>query len=182
MKAIDKLPTLANSGVLNAVIETPAGSTSKLKWDPEIGLFVWSRPLPLGVVYPHDFGFIAGTRADDGDPLDVLVLSEGTTFPGVVVRARPIGVVRLEQNSKEHESKRERNDRLIAVPDNAPRRDVRDANDLSERVIQEIERFFLDTTYFESKDAEILGWGGPDEAWQLVEQSSRKQHLGKKSA
>jgi inorganic pyrophosphatase len=179
MHAIDKLSTLACEDVLNVVIETPAGSTSKLKWEPDIGLFVWSRPLPLGIAYPHDFGFVAGTCAEDGDPLDVLVLSEGTTFPGLVVRSRPIGVVQLEQNGEE--SGRERNDRLIAVPDNAPRQVVRDTNDLPERVIQELERFFLDTTYFEPKNAKILGWAGPDEAWEMVEKSSRHK-LTKRSA
>ena len=160
-------------GVLNAIIESPAGSTAKIKWDPKLELFVLSRPLPLGMSYPHDWGFVPGTKAADGDPLDVLVLSEGTSYPGLLIPCRPIGVVLLEQNRK-HEKGRERNDRVVAVPSNAPRREVEAARDLPARIRDEIEQFFLNATFFESKDAEIVGWGGPADAWRLIEASRVK--------
>jgi inorganic pyrophosphatase len=111
----------SRGGLLHVIVESPAGSTAKLKWDPDLLMFTLSRPLPEGLAYPHDWGFVPGTRAADGDPLDALVLTEGTTFPGVLIRCRPLGVVRLEQNRKAGGG-RERNDRVIAVAEPRTRR------------------------------------------------------------
>ena len=176
MGNLASLPATGADLVLNVVVESPAGSTNKIKWDPEIEAFGLSRPLPLGVSYPHDWGFVPGTRGSDGDPIDALVLSEGTTFPGVVLGVRPIGVVRLEQNRKQGGG-RERNDRIIAVVANGPRREtVRSTDDLPPRVREELEQFFLDAVFFENKSARLLGWAGPEEAWKLVNQSlARKE-------
>lgn len=172
MASVGKLRPSEGRGVLRVVIESPAGATNKIKWEPELGLFAVSRPLPLGQAYPHDWGFVPGTRAQDGDPLDALVLSEGTTYPGLVIRTRPIGVLLLEQNSEK--GRRERNDRLVAVPSNAPRREIERASQLPKRVREEIEQFFLSVTFFEEKDASILGWRGPAEAWRLVRSAARR--------
>jgi inorganic pyrophosphatase len=73
MRTPTDLPPSSQDGVLNVIIESPAGATAKIAWDDEAGLFALSRPLPLGLAYPHDWGFVAGTRAPDGDPLDALV-------------------------------------------------------------------------------------------------------------
>ena len=154
-----------------------------------------SRPLPLGLAYPHDWGFIPGTRAEDGDPLDALVLSEGTTFPGMVLRARPIAVVKLEQDAKpaagsgakstgkgpKGRARRERNDRLVAVLENAARSDAHTLADIPQRVRQEIERFFMDSTFFEHKNARVLGWDGPQAALALVTGVSPKRRRRRKS-
>jgi inorganic pyrophosphatase len=165
--SFERVPPSPSEGVLNVVVESPAGSTAKMRWDPKLGLFALSRPLPLGVAYPHDWGFVPGTRASDGDPVDALVLSEGTLYPGVLVAARPLGVVRLEQNRKQGGG-RERNDRVVAAPVSAARLDVRRAAELPERLRAEIEQFFLSAVFFEHKDAVVLGWGDPDAAWDLV--------------
>lgn len=167
MSAIDELAASPAQGILHVIVESPAGATSKLKWDAGLGVFTLSRPLPLGMCYPHDWGFVPGTRAPDGDPLDALVLSEGTTFPGLLIAARPIGIVRLEQNRKTAPG-RERNDRIVAVPISAARRELRSAAELPARLRAEIERFFLGAAFFEDKDASILGWGGPEDAWEMV--------------
>ena len=159
--------------MIHVVIESPAGATTKLKWEPKLGLFTLSRPLPLGEAYPHDWGFVPGTKAADGDPLDALVLSEGTTYPGLLIRARPLGVVLLEQNAEG--GGRERNDRLVTVACSAARQDVQDTNELPRRLREEIERFFVNVTFFESKDAVILGWGGSKEAWTQVRNSVRRK-------
>jgi inorganic pyrophosphatase len=156
-------------GLLHVVVESPAGATNKIKHDPQLGAFTLSRPLPLGMSYPHDWGFVPGTRAPDGDPLDALVLSEGTTYPGLVITARPIGLLRLEQNRKG--GGRERNDRLIAVAASASRREVTAVSELPPRVREELEQFFVDVVFFEAKDPKLLGWGGPDDAWLLVRSS-----------
>ena len=173
MASIDKLRPSEGRDELRIVIESPAGATNKIKWEPKLGLFVVSRPLPLGQAYPHDWGFVPGTRAQDGDPLDALALSEGTTYPGLVIRTRPIGVVLLEQNAEK--GGRERNDRLVAVLSNAPRREIEHVKQLPKRVREEIEQFFLSVTFFEAKDATILGWKGPADAWRLVREAARRR-------
>jgi inorganic pyrophosphatase len=168
MSNLSSLPAIPSDGVLSVVVESPAGSTTKIKWDTKAEAFGLSRPLPLGIAYPHDWGFVPGTRGPDGDPIDALVLSEGTTFPGLMLAARPIGVVRMEQNRKTGGG-RERNDRIIAILANGPRREpVRSVDELPRRVRQELEQFFLDVVFFEDRDAKLLGWAGPAAAWELV--------------
>src|SRR2546421_8437092 len=107
------LPTWRKDGNINAVIEVPRGCGVKLKYDPECDCFEYGKALPLGMTYPYCFGFIPGTEGDDGDPVDVLVLTDAPTFPGVVVPARLIGVLQISQRNGKDE--RERNDRLLAV-------------------------------------------------------------------
>ena len=109
-----KIPTWADEGHVYAVVETPRGSTCKLDFDPDLRVFTLAKPLMAGLTYPYDWGFIPSTKAEDGDPLDVLVIHDAQTYPGVVLRCRPIGILELEQTSK---GKRERNDRVFAVPD-----------------------------------------------------------------
>lgn len=152
--------------MLHVVVETPAGSRAKLKYSPSLGTFVLSRPLALGVAYPFDWGFVPGTRAADGDPVDALVLSDVETFPGVVVRCRAIAVLQVEQNSKR--GGRERNDRIIAEP--APTR--RPAIPLVDRVKRELEAFFVATTLGEGKALEILGWADAGAADALVREAA----------
>ena len=92
-----KLPTWADDGFVNAIVETPRGSTCKLDYDPELGAFTLAKPLMAGLSYPYDWGFVPSTKAEDGDPLDVLVIHDAQTFPGVVLRCRPVGI--LESSS-----------------------------------------------------------------------------------
>ena len=166
------LLTSPQPGVLNVVIESPAGASAKLRLDPQLGLFTFSRALPLGLSYPHDWGFVPGTRAEDRDPLDALVLADVTTFPGVLFRCRALGVVRLEQNQRDGEG-RERNDRIVAIPVNATRRQAGSFQDLPARVREEIEQFFVSAALLENKAPAILGWGDPDEAWELIDRCRR---------
>jgi inorganic pyrophosphatase len=91
MPLLNRLPASPAAGLVHVVVESPRGATSKIKCDEKLAAFTLSRPLPLGLSYPHDWGFVSGTVASDGDPLDALLLSEGSTFPGMVIRARPIG-------------------------------------------------------------------------------------------
>jgi len=157
-----RLPARGDDGVLHVVVETPAGSRAKLKYSPSLGTFVLSRPLALGVAYPFDWGFVPGTRAPDGDPVDALVVSDVETFPGVVVCCRPVAVLQVEQNSKR--GGRERNDRVIVEP--VPTR--RPAIPLVDRVKRELEAFFVAATFGEDKALEIVGWGDASAADALV--------------
>ena len=159
------LEPFAEDGSLNVVIESPRGSTAK--WKYEAGVFRLSRPLPAGLAYPYDWGFLPGTRASDGDPLDAMVYWSGASYPGVVVPSRAIGVLRIEQTSRDS-GNRERNDRLLVVPVSAPAIDVSSALDLPERLRQELEHFFRAAVAFEGKDLKLLGWGNAEEGTATI--------------
>jgi len=153
-----------DDGSINVIVESPRGSTSKFKYDSETGAMMLSRPLPTGLVYPYDWGFIPSTRAADGDPMDVMVLWDGAAFPGVVVPSRLIGLLRVEQTIVATGFV-EANDRLFAVPVKSPRLEhVRTIFDLPERVRLELEQFFVSVVAFEGKTLRLLGFDGPAEA------------------
>src|ERR1700754_3219198 len=95
-------------------VETPRGSRAKLEFDPKLGAFTLAKPLLAGLTYPYDWGFIPSTKAEDGDPLDVLIIHDAATYPGLVLTCKPIGVLEVVQSSK---GKKERNNRVFVVPD-----------------------------------------------------------------
>jgi len=166
---------LRTEGGYHVIIESPRGSGNKIKYDPDLRAFLWSRPLALGLSYPFDWGFFPQTIAPDGDPLDAFVLVDAPTFPGLVIPCRPVAVLELEQNSKTRK-RRERNDRVLVVPLKAPRSDgLRDLADLPVRQREEMEQFFVAATFGEGKDPKILGWKGAREAEQLISSSARRR-------
>jgi len=170
MADLARIPPRDGQGAVRVVVESPRGAIVKLKYDAALEVMSVSRPLPLGLSYPYDWGFVPGTRAADGDPVDALVYWDVESFPGVVVPCRAIAVVRLEQDSKTNG--RVRNDRILAVPVKHARGTlVKSADDLPARVKDEIAQFFLSAIFFEPKNPSILGWGGPDEADRLVDSS-----------
>ena len=167
MRALHKLKPIGDNGDLRMIVETPRGSEVKLEYDTELRLFTVSRALPLGLAYPFDWGFIPGTRADDGDPLDALALHDGATYPGVMLPCRPLGVVDLDQ--KRANGKRENNPRLILMPTwNDRLGELEKASELPARVKQEIEQFFVSATFFTGKAVKVKGWRGPKAANRLV--------------
>jgi inorganic pyrophosphatase len=169
-----KVPVREKDGAFNAVIESPRGCRLKFKFNPAYGVLVMSRPLPLGIEFPFDWGFIPNTLSEDGDPLDVLVLFDQPTYPGIVIPCRALGLIKLKQNSK-RSSSRERNDRIVAVPVDAPRyENLHGPGDLAPRLRQEIEHFFLSATFFESKNCRILGWSGATEAEKMINKLSQQ--------
>jgi inorganic pyrophosphatase len=173
MSDLLKLPAFSADDMINLVVESPRGSTLKLKYDADQRVMTLSRPLALGLRYPYDWGFVPSTRAADGDPLDGFVMWEGSAYPGVVLACRPIGVLYVEQTDRERHV-RERNDRLALLPANAPRMDgLLSVFDFHERVRAELERFFLEAVAFEGKELKTLGWGGPADAMTLVRASRR---------
>src|SRR5262245_46533392 len=158
-------------GAFNVMVESPRGSPLKFKSDLRNNVMSISRPLPEGLVYPYDWGFIPSTRAADGDPLDAMIIWDGTSYPGVVIPCRLIGVLKASQTNLESKQ-RERNDRVVALPLEAPRHaHIRSVFDLSERVRDELEQFFRHAVFFQRKNLELLGWDGPNEAEALVRAS-----------
>jgi inorganic pyrophosphatase len=163
------LPSFASADTVNVVIESPRGSGVKLKYDQTLEVFGLSRPLPEGLIFPYDWGFIPSTRASDGDPLDAIVVWDRSSYPAVVLACRLIGVVSVEQNSKAQPGRRERNDRVVALPVEAPRyAAIASVEQLPSRLKEEIEAFFTASTAFEKKDLAFRGWLGPDAAYDMV--------------
>src|SRR5436309_9611011 len=101
--------TKSNGKVMEVMIETPRGKRNKFKYDSKHDRFLLCSVLPAGASFPYDFGFLPGTKGEDGDPLDVLVLMDESAFPGCVIEARLIGVLEIEQAE---DGEKYRNDRL----------------------------------------------------------------------
>jgi inorganic pyrophosphatase len=161
------------SDVINAVIETPMGSRNKFKYDEKLGCFTLNAVLPQGMVFPYAFGFVPRTRAADGDPEDVLVITDEPVFPGCVVPSRLLGVIEAEQTEVDGTS--ERNDRLIAIA--ASSRDLSDVeslHDLNDNMIREIETFFVTYNKEKGKKFKVLGKKGPQHAMKLLKKSLKR--------
>ena len=144
-----KLPPFTEDGDVHVVVETPRGSRAKFEYDPKLEAFILSKSLLTGLTYPDDWGFVPSTKAADGDPLDIMVIHDAATFPGIVLTCRIIGILQIEQKSK---GKAERNDRLFAVPRRShSEQAIRDVRDLSKPIQQELEKFFIATDELEDK-------------------------------
>ncbi|HYX73801.1 MAG TPA: inorganic diphosphatase [Steroidobacteraceae bacterium] len=162
-------PRESGSGRVHVVIDTPAGSRNKYKYDEQFGIFRISRVLPQGAVFPYDFGFIPGTRAEDGDALDVLVLQLPASFPGCLVPARLIGVLHAEQRDG---AQLIRNDRLIGVVDTPvnPAR-LQELSALDGEELRAIEHFFKSYNAFQGREFSIRSRGAPEDAIQALERA-----------
>jgi inorganic pyrophosphatase len=150
---------------VEVTVEIPSGSRNKYEYDHARHRFVLDRVLYSSVHYPADYGFIEGSMAEDGDPLDVLVLIAEPTFPGCVVRARPIGVLDMTDD-KGHDYK------ILAVANDDPRWDKAfTMDDLSPHRLLEIENFFETYKTLEKRVTDVQGWLGVDEAWRIIDEA-----------
>ena len=171
MPDLHRLPVRTKNGDVHVVVETPRGSAAKLEFDPDLQVFTLSKALILGLSYPYDWGFIPSTEGEDGDPVDVLVLHDAATAPGLVLKCKIIGVLEVLQSEKG--KKPLRNDRLIAVPRDSHREQTdKDARDLPKPVRKEIEKFFVATDELEDKQVKILGWKGPKAALKTIKKGA----------
>ncbi len=166
------LPFHKPDGLLQVIVETPAGSRNKFAYDPEQGVYALRRILPAGMVFPWDFGFVPQTEAPDGDPIDVLLLMDEPSYPGCAVPARLIGVIEGEQIEGR---KKNRNDRLVAVADASHAyANIRRLNDLPRKWVKELEGFFVNYHGLDGKEYRLLGCQGSQTAMRLVEKARRK--------
>ncbi|HLJ56720.1 MAG TPA: inorganic diphosphatase [Chthonomonadaceae bacterium] len=169
-------PADPETGHYRIIVETPRGSRSKLKLDTETGLFTLNKVLPAGAEFPHDFGFFPSTAGQDGDPLDVLLLSDDKLFPGLLVVARIIGAIEAEQTDKDGTL---RNDRLLAVAvESLDYVDVKEIGDLGDSVVRQIEHFFISYNTYEGREFKPIGRAGAIKAKHIFEQH-RKRYAAK---
>jgi inorganic pyrophosphatase len=154
------------------IIETPRNSRNKYKFNDKTGRMKLSKVMPEGMMFPYDFGFIPGTKAEDGDPLDVLVLNDESMFPGCEVECRLIGVLEAKQKEK---GKENRNDRIIAVAAGSVLyASVKQLSDLDSGLLKQIEEFFTNYQRVRNIEFKVLQRGGPRNAFELLKQGSRK--------
>jgi inorganic pyrophosphatase len=171
MTSLSKIRTYVDDGKVHVVIETPRGARAKLKYDPDLKAFTLSKSLMLGLTYPYDWGFIPSTAGDDGDPLDVLVLHDAATTPGLVLACQLIGVLEAFDQEK---GKKQRNDRLIAVPIHSHlEKGLDNVHQLSVEQRTELEKFFAATDELEQKNFKSNGWRGPKHARKLVKEGAK---------
>ena len=169
--AIKPDPGFANvsdEDALTIFVEIPTGSRNKYEFDAELGGIVLDRRLFTSMSYPTDYGFVEGTQARDGDPLDALVLTDEATFPGCRVRARPIGVFHMED---EHGD----DDKLLCVPlTDATYSRLRQADEIPSQLRNEIEHFFQVYKTLEGKPTRTYGFSPRRDALQLLAQARER--------
>jgi len=170
---IDLPATESDSGRVNVVVDTPKRSRNKYKFDKQHEQWRLSKVLPQGSYFPFDFGFIPSTAADDGDPLDVLLISDEPTFAGCVVPARLIGVLEAEQTENKETI---RNDRLVAVIE-TPYNPVlyQSIDQINEQVLDEVEHFFVAYNQAEGRQFKPLGRRGPERARDLLNEAGNRR-------
>jgi inorganic pyrophosphatase len=166
---LDRLPTwIGRKHIVQVVIETPKGSRNKYAFDPEIGAFRLTKVLPAGMAFPYDFGFVPSTLADDGDPVDVLVLVDDAIFPGCVIHCRLIGAILGEQRDKK-KGRSVRNDRLVAVEEsNHGHASLRSISELGKPFLDELEDFFVNYHELSAEKYRVIDVAGPAKARKLV--------------
>ena len=147
-----------------AVVECLKGERNKYEYDKDVPGVVLDRVLHSNVHYPSDYGFIPRSYYDDDDPFDVLVLLEDKTFPGCIVEARPVALMRMDDDG-------EQDDKVIAVPTEDPRFDgVEDVEDVTDQQKAEIAEFFETYKNLEAgKETKVLGWEDKATAMDAIE-------------
>ena len=162
----------AGEKLLQVIIETPKGCRNKYSFDLKQKIFVLKTALPAGMAFPYDFGFVPQTLADDGDPLDVLVLMDEPAFPGCALMARVIGVIEGEQITPQETV---RNDRLVAVAETAHiYANLKILKDLPTQSLKEIEEFFVNYHRLQGKKYKLLGCKGENTAMKLIAKARKK--------
>ena len=149
--------------VVYAVIESPKGAGNKYEYDVKKGIIVLDRVLSSAVHFPGDYGFLPRTLDEDGDPLDILVLVTAPTFPGCVMTARPVGLLRMLDGDKS-------DDKILAVPTSDPRyTEYKNMTDLPEHILKEIACLFETYKVLEGKRVQVLGWENSEAAKKVIE-------------
>jgi inorganic pyrophosphatase len=160
--------------LIRVVIETPGGSRNKYAFNAEEKVFELKTVLPAGMAFPYAFGFVPSTKADDGDPVDVLVLMDEPAFTGCVLTCRVIGIIEGEEGDKREKV---RNDRVVAIEKhNHSFADIKHIDDLGKRFVEELEDFFVNYHELSEEKYRVIGVKGPAQAKKSIEEGRRQAH------
>ena len=162
--------------IVNAIVEIPMGSRNKYEFDKKTSLIRLDRVVYSSVSYPGDYGFIPQTLWEDGDPLDVLIITRFPSHPLVIMEVRPIGVMNLIDDS-------ERDDKIIAVPVGDPFfENIKDIDELSPHILEEITNFFEIYKQLQKKTVKVERLLNREEAYKSIEHGMKlfKERFGNK--
>ena len=152
---------------MNVIVEINKGSKNKYEIDKETGIIALDRVMHSAQDYPFDYGFVPQTLWDDGDALDVVLLTTYPLFPGVLVRARPVGIMHMIDGG-------EADEKVIAVPTDDPRfAEVQDIKDVNPHTLKEIQHFFSTYKQIQKKAVEVGDFEGKDAAQSAFERASK---------
>jgi inorganic pyrophosphatase len=161
--------------IVTAVVEIPKDSVNKYEYDLDLKVFILDRNLHSPIHYPGDYGFIAQTIAQDGDPLDILVLGDVPSFTGCLCKVRPIGLFEMLDNGT-------RDEKVIAYGAGNPRYvDLENYTDIRPHILREIEHFFAVYKDLEDKQTKVLGRKDRDAAYAVI-RSSHERFIKKYSS
>ncbi len=150
---------------INTIIECPRGSSNKYEIDKDTGMIALDRVLHTAQVYPIEYGFVPQTLWDDGDAIDVLVLATEPLHPGILVKVRPVGLMKMVDSG-------ENDDKIIGVPVDDPRwAGVKDIGDVNSHTLKTIKHFFETYKQLQNKEVVVGGFEGYDAAVKAVERS-----------
>lgn len=177
MNLYTDIPTGRNPpNEINVVVEIPSGGVNKIEYNEKQGYFELDRGLFSAVYYPYEYGFVPQTKAEDGDALDIILLSTHSTFSGCVVKARPVGLMMMEDEAG-------KDDKIVAVPikEVDPRFEkIKTYEDLEEHVRKEMEQFLLDYKKLEDrKNVKFSGWKSKEAAEEIIINAMKKYKEGK---
>jgi inorganic pyrophosphatase len=151
--------------VVNMIVEIPKGKRNKFELDKDTGLIKLDRYLYSASVYPGDYGFIPQTLAEDGDPLDILVMVNEPTFSGCLIEARVVGMFRMKDKGAD-------DFKVLGLPNADPLfGHVKRLEDVPPHFLLEVEHFFGTYKQLEGAHTESLGWIGAEAATQEVRDS-----------
>lgn len=155
--------------IVNAIIEISKDTYNKYEYDEKIGVIRLDRVLYSPMHYPVDYGFIPETRSDDGDHLDIMVITNAPVFTGCLLELRPLGVLLMRDDKGLDE-------KILSVPLKNPVYDnYKKLSDVSPHFLKEIEHFFAEYKHLENcKDAVIKGWGNRSEAYKIINAAQKK--------
>ncbi|HLC52035.1 MAG TPA: inorganic diphosphatase [Candidatus Nanoarchaeia archaeon] len=147
-----------NGNEVNVIIEIPKGSRNKYEYNKKHRVFAFDRILFSPFHYPADYGFVPQTHCEDGDPLDAYVIMRESTFPGILIKARPVAVMHMNDSG-------ETDDKLICVPIDDPFFEgVKDIKDLPSHFLKEIRHFMERYKDLQGKEVKVSGFEGASKA------------------
>ena len=170
MKLTEMDPGPQSPDIVRMIVEIPKNSANKYEYDAGLGIFRLDRPLYSPMHYPGDYGFVPGTLAEDGDPIDVLSLVDEPSFTGCMLEVRPVGILDMVDNFKADQ-------KILAVPSRDPRfNELQNVRDIPDHMRKEIEHFFQIYKELEGKPVRTQGWLGREDAQHYIA-SGRQRFL-----